>query len=141
MALMVNVYEMVKGKVTPYRSPFADIADSDYKTEIEKARTIGLVEGTTATGFTPAGLLTREQTAKILCNMVSTIEGIDLRPKGLPDYADSAMISDWAVGFVAAAQENKIMTGSSTGQFYPLNNLTREEAMLVAERLIVQYGW
>jgi hypothetical protein len=140
-ALMVNVYEMVKGQVTTYRSPFVDIADSDYKTAVEKAKTIGLVDGTSATGFTPGGLITREQAVKILCKAVSKIEGIDPKPKGSPNYVDSATISDWAVDFVATAQENKIMTGSSTGRFHPLNNLSREEAMLIAERLIVQYGW
>jgi hypothetical protein len=140
-ALMVNVYELVKGEVSTYHSPFSDIADSDYKTEIEKAKTVGLIDGTSATGFTPSGLITREQAAKILCNLVSKIEETDPKPKGSPNYLDSAMISDWAAGFVAYAQENKIMTGSSTGRFYPLNNLSREEAMLVAERLIVQYGW
>jgi hypothetical protein len=138
---MVNVYELVKGQVTTYRSSFSDIADSDYKTAVEKAKTIGLVDGTSATGFTPGGLITREQAAKILCNLVSKIEGTDPKPKGLPSYADNAMISDWAVSFVAYAQENEIMAGSSTGRFHPLNNLSREEAMLIAERLIVQYGW
>jgi hypothetical protein len=141
MALMVNIYELVKGQVTTYRSPFLDISDSDYKTAIEKAKTIGLIDGTSATGFIPGGLLTREQTAKILCNLVSKIEGTDPKPKSSSDYTDDAMISDWAIDFVAYAQENKIMTGSSNGRFYPLHNLSREEAMLIAERLIVQYGW
>jgi hypothetical protein len=35
MALMVNIYELVKGQVTTYRSPFSDISDSDYKTAID----------------------------------------------------------------------------------------------------------
>ena len=73
--------------------------------------------------------------------MVDIIEGIDPKPNGPPNYFDSASISGWAAGYVAYAQENKIMLGSSTGRFNPQNNLTREEAMLVAERLIVQYGW
>lgn len=140
-ALMVNVYESAKGLLTTYNSPFTDIADSAYKTAIEKAKTIGLIDGTSANKFTPSGLLTREQAAKILSNVVAKIEGIDLKPAGPPDYLDSTAISDWAAGYVAYAQENKIMNGSSTGKFNPQNNLIREEAMLVAERLIVQYGW
>jgi alpha-tubulin suppressor-like RCC1 family protein len=140
-ALMVNVYESAEGPVTAYSSPFSDITNSAYKTAIEKAKTISLIDGTSANTFTPNGLLTREQAAKILCNVVSQIEGINTKPNGSPTYVDSAAISDWALDYVAYARENKIMQGSSSGLFNPKNNLTREEAMLVAERLIVQYGW
>jgi len=140
-ALMVNVYELAKGPVPPSSSRFTDIADSAYKAAIERAKAIGLIDGTSATKFTPGGLITREQAAKILCNVVSKVEGIESKAKGLPRYIDNAAISYWAVDSVAYAQENKIMLGSNTGRFNPLNNLSREEAMLVAERLIVQYGW
>jgi hypothetical protein len=140
-ALMLNVYELVTGSVTTYASHFTDFEGSAYKTAIEKAKTVGLIDGTSANTFTPNGLLTREQAAKILCNVVSQIEGINPQPSGPPDYVDSAAISEWALSYVAYAQENKIMQGSSSGRFNPQSNLTREEAMLVAERLIVQYGW
>jgi len=86
-------------------------------------------------------LITREQAAIFLCNVVSKVEGIEPKAKGRPIYIDSAAISYWAVDFVAYAQENKIMLGNNTGRFNPVNNLSREEAMLIAERLIVQYGW
>jgi hypothetical protein len=42
---------------------------------------------------------------------------------------------------VAYAQQNGIMQGKGGGAFDPKGHLTREEAMLVAERLIVRYGW
>jgi hypothetical protein len=140
-ALMVNMYESVKGNLTTYNAPFVDIKNSSYKVAIEKAKTIALIDGTSERMFVPNGLLTREQAAKILCNVVSKIEEIDSRPNGPPNYSDNMEISNWAVSYVAYAQENKIMTGSSTGRFHPLRNLSREEAMLTAERLIVQYGW
>ena len=140
-ALMVNVFESATGKVAEYKSPFTDIADSNYKDAVGKAYTIGLVDGTSATTFTPGGLLTREQAAKILCNLVSTIKGVDISPKSLPGFIDSASISSWALKYVAFAQENKIMLGDSSGRFNPRNNLTREEAMLVTERLFVRYNW
>ena len=140
-ALMVNIYEANKGAITKYESPFDDIASSVYKTAVEKAKSIGIIDGTSSTKFTPDGLLTREQAAKILCNVISIINGVELELDGTPNYFDSGDISNWATGFIAFAQKNKIMMGNSTGRFNPQNNLTREEALIVAERLFVQYNW
>jgi hypothetical protein len=141
--LVINIYESIMGEVSFFNSPFTDISDINYvyKKAIEKAFTIDLIDGTSTNTFAPHGLLTREQTAKILCNMAEKIEGIDTKPHGLPSYLDRTSISNWAVDFVAFMQENTIMQGSSSGKFYPQNNLTREEAILVAERLIVQFDW
>jgi len=142
-ALIVNVYESLLGPVTTYSSPFVDIADIGYseKIAIEKAYTIGLINGTSADRFSPRDTISREQTAKILCTFISKIEGKTPDPDGLPEYLDATDISDWAVASVAFAQENKIMMGDSTGHFNPRDNLTREEALVIVERLFVQYGW
>jgi len=141
--MIINIYEHVMGSVSQYSSPFSDIEDINIsdRRSVEKAYAAGLIDGTSANMFTPRGLLTREQAAKILCNLVSKIEGTDTKPIGSPNYSDAAAISDWAVSFVAYAQENKIMLGSSNGQFNPKDNITREEAFVAIERLIVQYGW
>ena len=111
------------------------------KIAVEKAYTIGLINGTSADKFSPRDLLTREQTAKIICTLISKIEGNTPDPVGLPDYLDVTDISDWALASVAFAQENKIMMGNSTGHFNPRDNLTREEALVIVERLYVQYDW
>jgi len=140
-ALIVNIYETTKGTVAKYESLFDDIDSSVYKTAVEKAKSIGIIDGTSSTKFTPDGLLTREQAAKILCNVISIINGVELELDGTPKYFDSGDISNWATGFIAYAQENKIMMGDSTGRFNPRNSLTREEALIVAERLFVQYDW
>ncbi|MCL2153196.1 MAG: S-layer homology domain-containing protein [Oscillospiraceae bacterium] len=137
--LLVYAYEYVKNDTTEQPTSFTDISGSDYKTEIEKAKTIGLIDGTSATKFTPQGLLTREQTAKLLYTMVEKIDGAVLG-SGTPEFSDNAQISDWAVPYVAYVQENSIMQGSN-GEFMPQGNLTCEEAMVVVERLIAQFGW
>ena len=142
-ALIVNVYESILGPVTTYNSPFIDISNISYdlRTSVEKAYTIGLINGTSADRFSPRDLLSREQTAKILCTLVSKIEGILPGSAELPDYLDATDISDWALASVAFVQENDIMIGSSTGRFNPRDNLTCEEALVIVERLIAQYGW
>ncbi|MDR3207462.1 MAG: S-layer homology domain-containing protein [Oscillospiraceae bacterium] len=144
-ALLVNVYEYVKGPVTGYSSPFTDIADSAYKVAIEKAYTVKLVDGTGPQSFTPDGLLTREETAKLLGTVVAQINGTTIPATGTPNFVDSAAIAGWAVPYVAYVQTNKIMLGDNNdvtlSKFEPQGTLTREMAFLTAERLIVQYDW
>ncbi|MDR0670900.1 MAG: amidase, partial [Oscillospiraceae bacterium] len=142
MAIIVSVYEYVKGAATDFSSPFTDIADSAHRVSIEKARTAALVDGTSPAKFTPGGLLTREQTAKILCAVIANVESVSTNDAGAPDFADLASISSWAVPYVAYCQRHEIMLGGAGGlQFDPLGKLTRETALIVAERLIVQYEW
>jgi Asp-tRNA(Asn)/Glu-tRNA(Gln) amidotransferase A subunit family amidase len=142
VAVIISVYEYVEGAVADFSSPFTDIADSAYKAPVEKARTAGLVDGTSPVKFTPDGPLTREQTAKILCAVVAKAESVPTNDAGTPDFADLAAISSWAVPYVAYCQQHKIMLGGTEGvQFDPRGVLTREMALIVAERLIVQYEW
>ena len=141
-AVLIKVYILLaEGDIGSSDTPFTDISDSPYKTAIEIAYEYHLVDGTSPTKFTPAGLLTREQTAKLLYTMVEKIKGTDLNNTATPTFTDNAKISPWAVPCVAFCQQNNIMQGTSTGKFDPQGNLTREQAMLVVERLIVQYGW
>ena len=142
-AILANIIRFSCVRLIPHNvvpSPFADIADSAYRKEIEIAYEIGLVDGTSPTKFTPDGLLTREQTAKLLYTLVDKIDGAELG-NAAPDFTDSAAISDWARPYVAWCQQNGVMQGTATGKFDPLGNLTREQAMLVCERLIVKFGW
>ena len=140
-AILVNVYVYVTSEVLGERdAPFTDIEKSPYKDEIVLASSMHLVDGTSSTTFSPAGLLTREQTAKLLFTMVNILDGMELGD-GVPTFTDAAKISDWAKPYVAFCQENNIMQGSGSGKFDPKGHLTREQAMLVVERLIVQYDW
>jgi len=140
-ALLINTIEYTWGRRVPVYSTgtyFDDVADSPYKDAIEKATLLYLIDGTSPKKFSPYNLLTREQAAKLLYTMV---EGRTELDSVTPDFTDSAKISDWALPYVAYCQKNNIIQGSSTGRFDPKGNLTREQAMLVFERLIVQYDW
>jgi len=141
-ALLVNLFETANSfAIINPDSPFSDISATPYKTDIEAAYDYHLIDGTSPTKFTPFGLLTREQTAKLLYTMVEKIDGATLDDTATPDFTDNAAISAWATPYVAYAQEHNLMLGTSTGKFDPQGYLTREQAMLVVERLIVQYGW
>ena len=139
-ALLVNTYEYARGIYTPDKTPaFTEIYGSIYRAQIEKGYALGIISGNSDTDFSPGDNLTREQAAKILCTTVAAIKNIQISSNYSLGYADRQNISDWAVVFVAYAKENGLMIGAEANQFKPLDNLTREEAMLLAERLIVKY--
>jgi uncharacterized protein YjdB len=140
-ALIVNVYEYVKG---PYNqqmtSPFTDTADSNYVEQISKGYELGIVDGTSASSFSPDGTLTREQCAKIISAAVSAINGSPVSSAAALLFGDTARIDSWALDYVRYAYENSLMTGTGVN-FEPLGILTREQAMLIAERMIEKYNW
>jgi alpha-tubulin suppressor-like RCC1 family protein len=147
-ALLVNIYESVKGKkinlptYPPYKTNFGDIKDHVYETEIKKAFFIEMVGGISATHFNPNGKITRQEATKMICTFIGLVEDLPL-PTGLQDlsyYDDETTIADWAAPFVAFAYENNIMQGSA-GNFYPLNNLSREQTLAIIYRTILMYEW
>jgi hypothetical protein len=140
-ALMVNVYEYAKG---PYKaaaaSPFTDISGSSYIEQIIKGYTLGLISGTSASTFNPNGTLTREQCAKLISTAVSIINGSPIASNAALPFDDAAQIHSWALDYVRYAYQNELMNGTGTS-FNPLGNLTREQALLIAERMIEKYNW
>lgn len=122
---------------------YADVIDHEYALPIEIASRIGIINGRSDDVFDPDGQLKREECAKIALLTVMALDYDDeivIDTELLPDFADSALISEWAVPYVANAQAYSVMSGRGA-DFDPLTSLSREEAMLVVERLIVNFGW
>ena len=141
VTVMVNTYEGVRQQTLMTGSPFTDIDGHACKTWIEKGYNAGIINGVSATQFNPGGTLTREQAAKIACDLVSKIEGITITSSKMLNFIDTTAISTWAQPYVAYAVENGIMQGMSTTEFVPQGNLTREQTFVILHRLILKYGW
>ena len=143
-ALLVNVYEAVKGKNIDYpkNTNFLDIDGHVYEIEIRKAFKIELVAGVSETSFNPEGRITRQEAAKMICSFVTIMENLPMPSmmSSLAYYRDASMIAGWAVPFVAYAHDYDIMQGSD-GKFDPLNNLTREQTLAMVYRTIQKYNW
>jgi hypothetical protein len=141
-ALLVNTYEYARGAYIAKNKPgFKDIESSRYRSQIEKGYDLGIIIGYSDTIFAPDDNLTREQAAKILCTTVAAINDMSSITTSFKlEYSDKSSVSVWAVVFVAYATEQGLMIGAGNNQFKPLDNLTREEAMLLAERMIVKYA-
>jgi len=141
IAIIVNTYEMAKKETLDTGSPFTDIVGHEHRAMIEKAYNAGLTNGISAAQFDPEGTLTREQAAKIACDLVSKVDGITTTTSQMPKFDDNVEISEWARPYVAYAAENGIMNGMSATRFSPQDTLTREQAFTILQRLIQRYGW
>lgn len=141
MALIANIYEHARGPGMVQGSmPFTDIAQCDYRNQIALCYSLGIINGVDETLFAPDMTLTRQQCAKIICNMIQEINGLPITSSVTLPYGDMAQIDDWALPFVRYAYEYQLMMGTGVN-FEPDGILTREQAMILAERMMTRYGW
>ncbi len=106
------------------------------------AYSVGVVNGVTDKKFEPNLSATREEMAAMLYRAYKLIAPeISAASDGAsPDRSD---ISDWAIEAVDFMNEQKIMNGDEAGNLNPLNNTTREEAILLVYRTFLsanRYG-
>lgn len=118
------------------KNPYDDIGDSEDALEILRARSVGLMEGTSKTTFSPDRIVTREQAAKVLIRLLEYLEGAPYQGSGEPDYDDAAQVSEWAKPFVSAATEAGILEGTG-GSFRPQQQMTREQMITALYRVLL----
>ena len=128
-ALAVKLVETVKGKEIVERQAFSDTTDIN----VQKMGGLGVVSGVGSNKFSPEGIITREQSAVILANLIKAL-GKPLDEKS-PTFADNADISPWAVSAVGQVQAAGIMGGVGNNTFMPKNTYTREQSIATLLRL------
>ena len=141
--MLVAVYEKVKNTTaSAWSVNFKDIKGHIFEKDIIKAYYLGITSGTSSTTFSPDGLLTREQAAKMLCTFLTKMTGNPVPDKiaSMTYYADASSISGWAAPYVAYAYEENLMRGYGK-TFAPGDYLTREQAMVIVGRVIGKYQW
>lgn len=92
---------------------------------------LGIVNGTSATNFSPYDTLTREQAATILIRAADVL-GINAPDVDIP-FTDN--ISSWAVNGVRRAYGAKLMNGYSATEFGAKDAYTSEQALITVYRL------
>lgn len=144
-ALLVGLYENVKATSAGESSTqkYIDLEGHPLESEVRKALSLGLLNGSSENTVSPDRTLTRQEGAKMLCSFISKMRGVSVSQKiqSLAFYKDASQIHDWAAPYVYYAYENNIMTGNSAGEFSPLDDLTREQSLIIVERIIEKYGW
>lgn len=158
-AVAVKTYEALTGvKAIPaVVNPFSDCGD----VEVLKAYNVGVINGTSATTFSPSLWLDREQAATLLTRVFKrvTMPGWALDADSQypllytapAPFADDGDISSWAREGVYFMAANKIITGMPGNRFAPKNvtsaqeaegyaNATREQTLAIAVRMVEKLG-
>lgn len=118
-------------KATGGASGFGDVpAKAWYAADIATAAKAGLISGVTKTSFAPDATLTREQAAMVLTR------ALKLQTAGQTALKDEKQASAVAVASIQAVLENGWMTAYA-GKFSPKAQLTREQAAVIAARIVV----
>ncbi len=129
--------------------PFADTYGHPYEEEMQKLRAAGVMLGDELGRALPDTPVTREE-AMVLIARAFGFAPADYK---LPDnheaqddpqaetfvYADYETISDWARGYIIAMTDAGFLHGSDGGNFFPLDSLTRAEAVTVLSNMITTY--
>jgi|GEM_PF-1551357 len=123
-------------------NPFTDTSDR----EVLAAYSLGIVNGTSATTFSPGSNLTREQASTMLTRAYKRIvlPGWTLAQDGSyrldytrpSPFADQSKISSYALDSVAFMASKDILNGVGNNTFAPKNSVTREQALAIAVRMV-----
>lgn len=140
--LAVNLYtSMTQKKVDiPQTMPFTDTQNI----HAAKAHALGIVAGDGQGLFSPDAHITRQEMAKMLYNTI-TISGVKtmLMPadsKYLSEYTDKDKISTWALDPLVAMHKYGLMNGVDTNLLAPLDNATREQAVILTNRCYEKFS-
>ncbi len=118
----------------PAVASYTDVAKgSQYYQYIEGAKAAGMINGTTATTFSPNAAITRQQAIAIVSRYIADAQGYDLATMYsaadidvlLGHFGDAASVSASLKAEVAFAFDMGITEGNAFGNLAPLANLTR----------------
>ena len=136
--IVVKLYEQLTGKTAePGADPFTDTDNP----EILKAYNLKIVYGTAADKFSPASHITRQEICVMIFRALDVgIPGLDKSAPAAFDFTDAGKIASWAIDAVKFAYKNEIMKGTGNNQISPLDNTTREQAIVLLKRTYEQYS-
>ena len=152
-SLIVLTYEYLTQKEAPEttENPFSDTEDIN----VLKAYSLGIIKGVDKTRFAPDAGITREQAAVMLARLYKAVcvkgWNIDEDEKypleydrllvEVNDFSDKDEISDWAENSVYYLYYKEVIQGMEDGSFAPAAGITREQAAILALRLIDITGY
>ncbi len=132
--IVVRYFEAMGGKMpksTP-EMPFIDTND-EY---IATAYDLGIVNGISETEFSPDTKITREQMAVMMCNANDALDISEKTTSKLDTYDDCNDVSDWAWDSLDFLNSLDIIRGYSDKIIAPLDETTREQAVVIIMRAI-----
>jgi hypothetical protein len=136
--MLVTVLGRFSGADAEAGASFSDVsADAYCAPYVAWAAENGIVKGIGNNLFAPDDNVTREQMAVILDNYC-TFTGIEFASPGrAANFADSSLISSWAVAGIQNMQKAGLISGKENNIFDPRGNATRAEVSTMLHRFII----
>jgi len=131
--IAVKLYEALSGEkaLTAIDNPFTDTTN----TTVLKAFNLGIIKGTSDTTFSPGSSITRQEICVMIYRTLKAADpDIDANTSGVSAFADESSIASWAIDAVRFANKKDIMKGTGGGNINPLNNTSREQAIVLLKR-------
>ena len=117
-------------------SGFTDVAPGAYYADaVAWASNAGIVNGTSATTFSPNDLVTREQFAAMLYRYMQYTGADTSARASLSGFADAGKVSTYAADALAWAVAEGVLNGRSATEIAPQGNCTRAEVAAMITRV------
>ncbi|MBQ8696224.1 MAG: DUF4832 domain-containing protein [Clostridia bacterium] len=137
-AMLVQVLYNMEGKpdVSSVETPFTDISGKWYEAAVKWAYANKVVNGMTATTFSPEGKITREQFATILYRY-SAYKGYATDARAdLSSYTDAGKVSGYATDAMSWANSLGYIGGMTATTLVPTGNATRAQMAQIMMRFM-----
>lgn len=131
--LIYNYYKTIEDEATAYNAenPFMDTGNA----HIQALNGLGIINGKSETEFAPDDCLTREEAATIIFRLINKIYPDWNAAEQYFDFADSNLISDWAMNNIQIICNMGIMKGTGDNKFAPKDTYTTEQAIVTLMRV------
>lgn len=118
---------------------FPDVAENyPFAAEISTAKKKGIALGDENGNFDPESPATRQDISAFVYRTLHLLDKMDEAPvEVLADFSDSDKISDYAVPTMASVVRAKLLKGDDRGLLNPVDNMTRVDAAVLIESVIV----
>ena len=136
-AMLVTVLYRLEGEpAVTGRSGFSDVTiGSYYEAAVTWAADNGIVNGTSATTFSPSENVTREQMAAILCRYAQYKQYGTSASASLNAFSDAAAVSTYAKAPLSWAVAEKLVNGTD-GKLLPRASATRAQVAAILHRFV-----
>lgn len=136
-AMLVTVLYRLEGEpAVTGRSGFSDVTiGSYYEAAVTWAADNGIVNGTSATTFSPSENVAREQMAAILCRYAQYKRYDTTASAALSAFSDAAAVSTYAKAPLSWAVAEKLVNGTD-GKLLPRASATRAQVAAILHRFV-----
>ena len=117
------------------KTAFQDARNHPLQLYINTACAFGLVNGTSASTFTPDAPITRQEAAAMLARVYRNYGGTVPEYGTENPFTDAGEIAGWAMADVQGITALQVMEGVGEGRFAPLEYYTREQCITTFLRL------